>query len=255
MKSEYSIITNPHPNWLNTIVPPEYEDELLYRIILFFVIHSPCKCQSANSISLTERGWKTKPWYSPGYLKDKLSHVIFGDKQQKIKMVNSKTEMGSENNSFNLDENFYNHRDEQRFLFSKISKKDCGNIYMSLFYHIRNSLAHGRLAMYPAKNEDITFVMEDGKDINNNEFGVTARIVINKSSLLKIIDLLEHPPKENDYSDDIVIAINNGINTKSKITKELEIDENTYNKFIKKLKSNNRIEYKNGKWHLINVKP
>ena len=74
---------------------------------------------------------------------------------------------------------------------------------MSLFYHIRNALAHGRIAMYPAKGNDITFVMEDGQE-KGKEFRVSARIVINKSSLLNVIELLKNPPIENDYSEDIL---------------------------------------------------
>ena len=60
--AEEGKITRIHPEWLDTEVPPEYEDEGLYEIILFFVIHSPCSGQSSKGISLTERGWKSKPW-------------------------------------------------------------------------------------------------------------------------------------------------------------------------------------------------
>ncbi len=252
--AEEGKITNIHPTWLDTIVPPEYEDDALYEIILFFVIHSPCSGQSSKSITLTDRGWKPKPWYSPKYLKDKLDKAIFGEEPRLLKMVDSKPKILPEIASLDLDDNFYNHRDKQRMLYSKISIKGCESEYMSLFYHIRNALAHGRIAMYPYKENDITFVMEDGKKIGSDaedKFEVSARIVINKSSLLRVIDLLKNPPIENDYSDDILNAIRAGKNTKSMIMAEVGIDETIYEKFIQSLKLKGLIEYKYKLWHIV----
>ena len=247
-------ITNIHPAWLDNVVPPEYEDAGLYEIILFFVIHSPCNGQSAKSISLTERGWKAKPWYSPKYLKEKLDKAIFGDNLRLLKMVESKAKLLLEINSLDLDDDFYFFFDKQRMLYSKISKSGCESEYMSLFYHIRNALAHGRLSMYPAKNDDITFVMEDGKQVgkeSDDKFEVSARIIINKSSLLKVIELLKNPPKENDYSEDILGAIKNGSCTKCKIMSEIGIDEYTYEKFIQALKLKNMIKFEHKQWKII----
>ena len=90
MAKDEGVITSTAPEWLNTIVPPEYEDAGLYEIILFFVIHSPCSGHSSKGISFTERGWKPKPWYSPRYLKEKLDEVIFGTDKRILKMVDSK---------------------------------------------------------------------------------------------------------------------------------------------------------------------
>ena len=246
--------TSVHPAWLDTIVPSEYEDEGLYEIILFFVIHSPCNVQSSKGISLTERGWKAKPWYSPKYLKEKLDKVIFGESPKILKMVDSKCKLLPEIKKFDLDDDYFNHRELQRALYAKVSTKGCESEYMSFFYHIRNSLAHGRLAMYPAKEKDITFIMEDGKQIgkeSDDKFEVSARIVINKSSLLKVIKLLKNPPIENDYSEDILNAIKNGNCTKRKIMNELGIDEYTYEKYIQSLKFKKRIEFTHRRWAII----
>lgn len=252
--AEEGKITKVHPAWLDTVVPPEYEDEGLYEIILFFVIHSPCNGQSSKGISLTERGWKAKPWYSPKYLKEKLDKAIFGDNLRLLKMVESKAKLLPEINSLDLDDDFYMHRDKQRMLYSKIGNSGCESEYMSMFYHIRNALAHGRLAMYPAKNDDITFVMEDGKQVgkeSDDKFEVSARIIINKSSLLNVIELLKNPPKENDYSEDILGAIKNGSCTKCKIMSEVGIDEYTYEKFIQALKLKNMIKFEHKQWKTI----
>lgn len=247
-------ITSVHPAWLDTVVPTEYEDEKLYEIILFFVIHSPCNGQSSKGIPLSKRGWKQRPWYSPSYLKEKLDKAIFGDEERLLKMVESKAKILSKIDDMKLDNDFYNHRNKQRMLYSKISNRGCESEYMSLFYHIRNSLAHGRLAMYPAKNDDIIFVMEDGKQIGkecDDNFEVSARIVINKTSLLKVIEVLKNPPKDNDYSEDILQAIKNGSCTKRNIMSEVLIDEYTYEKFTQKLKLENKIKFEYRQWKII----
>lgn len=254
MRKEYGIITSVHPDWLNALVPQEYEDDDLYEIIKFYVIYSPCFGQSAKGISLQERGWKPKPWNSSKYLKDRLDLAVFNGKERRIKMVDSKLEMLTKITSLDLDGDFFNHRNIQRALFVKSNNKGCSNEYMSLFYHIRNSLAHGRLSMYPAKNEDITFVMEDGNNVGkdtDDSFEVSARIIINKSSLLKIIEILKKPPVENDYSEDIINAIINGFCTKEKIMKELEIDDYTYNKFVQALRINGKIKFERKRWSLV----
>ena len=180
--------------------------------------------------------------------------AIFGDDLRLLKMVESKAKLLPEISSLDLNDDFYMHRDKQRMLYSKIGNSGCESEYMSLFYHIRNALAHGRLAMFPAKKGDITLVMEDGKQVgkeSDDKFEVSARIVINKSSLLKIIELLKNPPKENDYSEDILSAIKNGSSTKCKIMSEVGIDEYTYEKFIQVLKLKNMIKFEHKQWKII----
>lgn len=252
--SKEGAITNIQPEWLKTVVPAEYEDNDLFQIILFFVIHSPCQGQSSKGISLEERGWKPKPWYSPSYLKNRLDKAIWGDEVRKLEMTGNKSQIKDKIKSMDLDEGFYNRREIQRALYVKTGDKGCENEYMSLFYHIRNSLAHGRLAMYPTQNNDIAFVMEDGKQIGGvgeDKFEISARIVINKSSLMRIIAVLKNPPAENDYSEDILHAIRNGYYTKKAIMEFLSIDTPTYEKFIQKLKLNQQIEFKHNKWNLV----
>lgn len=251
-EKEYSVITEVHPQWLDTEVSEEYVDTDLLKIIMFFVINSPCEGQSKRGIPLTEYGWKSKPWYSNSYLKDKLDKIIFGDGERLFYFANTKLELERKIKEKNFEDDFYLNTVNQRIAIVKISGKNCDSQYMSLFYHIRNSLAHGRLAMYPKNNKDIVFVMEDGEDLSKNEFGVTARIVISKNTLLKIIERLKAPPEEEvSYEEEIVLAINNGKNTKKKIMQELDIDEKTYKKTIDKLKMNEKIVFKEKYWDII----
>lgn len=65
------------------------------------------------------------------------------------------------------------------------------NEFLSICYHIRNSFAHGRLAMYDYENgKDIVFVLEDGVK-KNGEFQVRSRMVLKKSTLLKWMNILK----------------------------------------------------------------
>lgn len=254
MGKKEGLIIDTYPDWLRINVPSEYEDEGLFEIILFFIIHSPCGNQSFKKIALETRGWKSKPWHSKKYLKEKLDNAIWGTEQRMLKMVESKEKIISEVNSMDLGKNFYNHREKQRMLYSKINDNECKSEYMSLFYHIRNSLAHGRFTLYPTKNKDLVFVMEDGKRVGKdeeNKFELSARIVINKSSLLRIIDVLKNPPKEKDYSDEFLNTIREGKNVKKQIISYLDINEDIYKTTINKLKDAGLIKSVKNKWFVI----
>lgn len=50
--NEGFVISEIKPKWVEEKIPMEWIDEELLSIIMFFVIHSPCKGQSAKSISL-----------------------------------------------------------------------------------------------------------------------------------------------------------------------------------------------------------
>ena len=68
------------------------------------------------------------------------------------------------------------------------------NRFLSICYHIRNALAHGRLAMYERNNE-IIFALEDGIK-KQNKFHVRSRMILKKSTLLKWIDIVEGGGKD-----------------------------------------------------------
>ncbi len=240
-----NVNTENHPAWLGTIIPNEYVDDDLFRIIMFFVFHAPSKEQSARGVTLQERGWKEKPWYSPSYLKERLDEAIFGNNQKIfISSTSANFSTAIKNNDFGDD--FYNHRNNQRIAIVN----SCDNEYLSFFYHIRNALAHGRIAMYQATNNDIMFVMEDGKSFNEF-FEVKARMLVLKSSLLNIIRLIENPPEDVSYDEDILNLISSGTNTKKAIIDNLKIDETIWNSTICRLKIENRIHFENSKWAIV----
>ena len=98
--------------------------------------------------------------------------------------VRSKKELEGTCKKLNLDEYFYENVDDQRMAFVKVNSKGNTSKYMSLFYHIRNALAHGRFAF---KTDTL-----DGK-----EFDLTARGVIRLNSLVLAINTIQKGPGKN----------------------------------------------------------
>ena len=67
---------------------------------------------------------------------------------------------------------------------------------MSVFYHIRNAIAHCRLNMVDVDGECV-FVLEDVQPNKNaDRLKVSARMILRKSTLLKWIDLIEQGERE-----------------------------------------------------------
>lgn len=256
-KATTNVFSPIHPLWLDTEVPLEYEDKGLFELIRFFVFYSPCKAQSSRSRPLSTYGWKEKPWYGKSYLKEPLDKIIFGDDVRRFYVADQKTDFLNKISGHDFSNDFYNHRTQQRVALVKVSDGTSCSEYMSLFHHIRNSLAHGRLAMYPAHGNDIMFIMEDGGVVGSEKddnFEVTARIVILKSTLLKIIQLLQSGPvHENDYTSDVIAAIDGGKNTKKGILEALQIDEEIWNRTIAKLKADQKVQFNKNtrKWEIV----
>jgi len=177
-----------NPGWLQWIVPERFNNPELFKIVIFFVFHSPCKDSSAMRRSLQEYGWSDKPWFKPEELKFKLLKCIgsFNEtpRKQILFSANNADEMDEKLKSADLLDNFPSNLDYERVAF--VNSKE--NQFMSVFAHIRNSLAHGRLNMreIPETN-DFFFIMEDV----NRAGSVTSRMILKKSTLLKWIDLIE----------------------------------------------------------------
>ena len=50
-------ITSLNPGWIKRRVPNSYADDGLRRIIMFYVINTPCSDLSSSSIPMNEYGW------------------------------------------------------------------------------------------------------------------------------------------------------------------------------------------------------
>ncbi len=64
------------------------------------------------------------------------------------------------------------------------------NQFMSVFYHIRNAFAHGRFYLQNCNGNKV-FVMEDVASKRDSKKSITARMIIQKKTLLKWIDLIK----------------------------------------------------------------
>lgn len=176
-----------NPGWIKRKVPNTYADDDLKRIVLFYVINTPCIVLSSSAIPLTEYGWSKDVWKNNRALSD-LLFSIAGLKRGETFFVAKKTdEMKSVCKKANMTKGFHDKREVEKVV---IYRQPGYNDFMSVLYHIRNAFAHGRLAMYDAAEKDVIFVLEDGMK-KNGEFVVRSRMILKKSTLIKWIDILE----------------------------------------------------------------
>lgn len=178
--------TEYHPAWLEDIAPERFNNTELFRIVTFFVFHLPCCDLSAMSRSLLYYNWDS-PWRKPQSLRKRLisestnPHLLFSAEAR----------------------NDFLQATEKAGLVDFPKNKECESIaivnnkrtqFISVFAHLRDSFAHGRLNMYDiGAADDYVFAFEDvAKNKKKNRYEVTARMILRKSTLLKWIDLIEH---------------------------------------------------------------
>ncbi|MEE1126083.1 MAG: hypothetical protein U0L18_09160 [Acutalibacteraceae bacterium] len=178
------IITEFNPPWLEFIPPERFNNHDLYRIVTFFVFHSPCAQLSAMSHSLIDYGWDS-PWRKPQYLQKKLKNA--STNPDLIFSSQTIDDMRQALSNSNLLDDFPLNIEVERIAIYNNKK----NQFMSIFYHLRNAFAHGRLNMFPLENEkdDYIFAFEDVKIGKTKK--VTARMILRKSTLLKWINIIE----------------------------------------------------------------
>lgn len=184
-KMEY--YTNVAPTWLEQIAPEKFNDADLFKIVVFFVFHSPCPKQSARGKPLSEYNWNT-PWKKPYRLDLQLMNA--SSLPISIKHFRPYKDAEKAFDEVKLKDNFPSDLSDERICIYDNEY----NQWLSIFYHIRNSLAHGRLNMIDLAGECV-FVLEDistkkekGK---RDQRKVSARMILRKSTLLKWISIIE----------------------------------------------------------------
>ena len=179
--------TSINPGWIKRRVPNSYADDGLRRIIMFYVINTPCSDLSSSSIPLSEYGWDKNVWRNHD-LKNTLFDVASIERNITFSVAKNISDMKTACQSIGMKKKFHDERQKEKIVIYKPNRY---NEFMAIFYHIRNALAHGRLAMYPLGDEtDIVFALEDGIK-RNGEFQVRSRMILKKSTLLKWIDIIE----------------------------------------------------------------
>ena len=189
-------ITAPlNPGWIKSIISNEYDDAELHKIVLFYVIHTPCELISYSSIPLTYYGWNEDVWRK-GILKKELFKIANLEKDKNYFSVQRTDEIRDMLNQAKMQSDFQQEWNEEKIAIYKPNRY---NDFTGILYHIRNSLAHGRFTIYPAQKPDnpdeIYFVMEDGVK-KGDKFFVRARMVLKRKTLLDWIDIIEHKAKD-----------------------------------------------------------
>lgn len=184
-----AITTERHPEWINWIAPNSFEDKDLFRIVIFFVFHSPCENLSSMRRTLAEYGWSA-PWKKPYYLNKQLRQVA--SNYELLFSAKGYNEMDAALEKADLKENFPCNFSHERICIYD----NQGNQFLSVFYHLRNAFAHCRLNMVDVAGECV-FILEDVQpNKNSDQLKVSARMILRKSTLLKWIDLIENGESE-----------------------------------------------------------
>ncbi len=183
------IFSDRNPAWIRWIAPDRFEDRDLFRIVVFFVFHSPCENLSSMRRTLAEYGW-TAPWKKPYYLNKQLRQVASNYKL--LFSAKGYNEMDVALEKADLRENF-----PCNFSYERICIYDNQrNQFLSVFYHLRNAFAHCRLNMVDVGGECV-FILEDVQpNKNSDQLKVSARMILRKNTLLRWIDLIENGERE-----------------------------------------------------------
>lgn len=180
-----AVLTNRNPDWMNWITSDRFNDHDLFRIVIFFVFHSPCSELSTMHRTLEQYGWFT-PWRKPYYLNRQLRQV--SSNYELLFSAKGYDEMDVALEKANLKDGFPSDLSRERICIYDNQK----NQFLSVFYHIRNAFAHCRLNMIDVDGECV-FVLEDVQPKKNaDQLKVSARMILRKSTLLRWIELIEN---------------------------------------------------------------
>lgn len=245
-------ITEKETSWLKSEIPESVStSDEWYDILSFFLIHSPCRPQS-NRRQAIEDVWGPRPWASSRYLKRQLNLAITSIDSCPLRKSKRKSELDDAlREACLLDSDFNLQTNRQVAVFTEAPGKGNSSVYMSFFYHLRNSLAHARFGFTQDNRNRYVLIFEDGKDCGLNSFAINARGLIRLDSLSRIIETIEAGPNQPpNIESNILGAIENEIDTKKKIMQELEINESDWRIYSQILKDEGKIQYKKGKWAL-----
>lgn len=175
------IHVSPNPSWIDASETEGMIDDNFHRIMDFYVVFCMCSNYSTQGRTLSSYGWKDKPWNTYSYLKKELEYCRDTEICHQRKAVSWKRL--KETIEKNLDSEWYDINTEYAY-FSSVET----NEFMSLFYHIRCALAHGRFSIKQHENERF-YLFENGVQWGRL-FYVKARCCIKETTLLHWIDVI-----------------------------------------------------------------
>lgn len=178
-----------NPTWLKSF-PEEYLFDNIYRNVLdFFVLHSPCKDLSVRSRSLNDFYHWSIPWSKPFWLNKQLKECA--ENYKILFSAATYAQMEQELIKADLALNFPTNISKERICFYNNKK----NQFMSVFYHLRNSLAHGRFNIMCLENSEKVYILEDVSG-REKERKVSARMIIKEKTLVNWMELIKGGEKE-----------------------------------------------------------
>ncbi len=250
-------MTELRPDWVNL-----GDDELLLRcefakIACFFVVNSPCPKFATRGKELEFYNWAKKPWRTNRYLRKKLDAVLLprSSSGKPFKVADRVSTVPAALRKAHLDDAWYEPPFGESFAFYNT----LNNEYMSIFYHIRCAIAHGRFAIIE-DGVNLLYLLENGEQ-KGNIFLVKARMIVKESTLSRWVEILTSGPDENeiDYRREVFSIIERDPTTTIKaIAKELEETEYIVRKALGYWKDKKVIAYKghapHGRWAIQYVR-
>ncbi len=190
MWGKMSLFVDKKPNWITCISDAELRDAAIQEIISFYLIHTPVEELSSMSIPLSEYGW-LKPWRKPVYLNKQLKAAA--STYELLFSADTYDKLGDAINESEEASDFPTSLDIEYIVFYDCKK----NQFISVFYHIRNALAHGRFRICNDSDGNRVVVMEDVvKMSNNSTCKLSARMVIRVNTLLAWISIIKAGEKK-----------------------------------------------------------
>lgn len=227
-------------------------DEDTRKIIYFFVAETPCKNESARGKTLSQYGWENDDPPKEGNFEEGLFEIA-GLTKENLFFESKREKMKERFNETGMTGAFYE-KLGGNFIVSLVNR----NRVLDIFRHIRNSIAHLR---FDIKNTELGtfFIFEDGAQ-NGKKFEVKARMILKKETLLKWIEWIktgtEEVKKQTQEMDNKILEFvkNNSVQSMGEISEKLKYRKNKVENAIKRLKEQNKIEYRNRKWNVIELK-
>lgn len=178
-------------NWWNKKTNVPLEDKNFRKIIEFYLFNCPSEIRktkngktqyqkvSQRSTTLRERGWRG------GLINTLIANLKYGiNGKLEYNVLSAKADIDQERIKI---ENIVSLSDEHFEMITMAERSDM-NIPSSIFYYIRNALAHGTFSVVTVGNNK-TYYLESGKDDK-----VKAQLRLREETLLKWIKDFEFSP-------------------------------------------------------------
>lgn len=173
-------------DWIFPLDEAYFESENFKKILSFYVIHTPVLSLSAQAKDLHTHGW-SRPWNKKYYLNKQLKNTSTNPKL--IYAAQTYADMSNALNKADLLENFPNKISTERIAVYNNMKTQ----FPSIFYHLRNSIAHARFIIRDIEIDgEIVkmYVFQDGIK-ENGQFKVSARMVLREQTLIRWAQIIE----------------------------------------------------------------